>query len=140
MAILTNQEIIRLYGEMYESGDLSIADTIIAEDFIDHSQPELPRGPVGVRQMLQRTRMAFTDMRVTRTHILFDGEMAAFRYTISAVHSGPLSGIVPSGKRITIEGMDLIRIAQGKMVELWSCQDTLGMLLQMGCELTIPSR
>ena len=40
MAALTNQEIMRLYGAMYETGDLSIADAIIADDFIDHSQPE----------------------------------------------------------------------------------------------------
>jgi predicted ester cyclase len=138
MALLTSQEIVRLYGEMYETGDSSIADAIIAEDFIDHSHPEMPRGPEGVKHMLQRTNRAFTDISVRRTHMLFDGELVAFRFILSATHSGPLGTIPASGKRIALEGMDLIRIAGGKMIELWSCQNTFEVLRQMGCELSVP--
>jgi len=41
-------------------------------------------------------------------------------------------GIPPSGKRVTITGISITRIANGKAVEDWVNFDTLGMLQQIG--------
>jgi predicted ester cyclase len=41
-------------------------------------------------------------------------------------------GIAPTGKQVTIEGVSIVRIASGKLVEEFATYDTLGMMRQLG--------
>ena len=54
------------------------------------------------------------------------------RWTATGTNQGTLMGIPPSGKRVTITGISITRIASGKAVEDWVNFDTLGMLQQIG--------
>jgi len=47
-------------------------------------------------------------------------------------HQGAFRGIAPTGKRITISGIEIDRIAGGKFVETWLISDALGMMQQLG--------
>ena len=53
----------------------------------------------------------------------------------SRTHLGTFAGLPATGKIMTMTGMDFIRIANGKLAELWSNQDTLGLLQQLGLQL-----
>jgi predicted ester cyclase len=41
-------------------------------------------------------------------------------------------GIAPTGKPVTMAGMDLVRLAGGRIVERWGQEDMLGLLQQLG--------
>jgi predicted ester cyclase len=41
-------------------------------------------------------------------------------------------GITPTGKRVTMSGIDILRIADSKIVEMWNQEDVLGMMQQIG--------
>ncbi len=41
-------------------------------------------------------------------------------------------GIPPTGRQVTVAGIDINRFAEGKSVEHWLNMDTLGMLQQLG--------
>jgi predicted ester cyclase len=56
----------------------------------------------------------------------------ASRWTARGTHRGELMGIAPTGKQVTVTGINIERIANGKLVEGWSNYDTLGMLQQLG--------
>jgi len=46
-------------------------------------------------------------------------------------------GIPPTGKQVTVMGIDIEHIVGGKFVEVWSLTDQPGMMLQLG---VVPSQ
>ncbi len=120
------------YVELYDAGDVAIADEIVAVDFVDHTHPEAEPGPAGVKRMVAALRAAFPDARATVEQLVAEGDTVAFRFVLRGTHHGIFGGIPPTGKSVTLTGMDFIRIADGKLAELWSNQDTLGLLRQLG--------
>ena len=60
----------------------------------------------------------------------------ATRWTGTGTHAGALMGIPATGKRITVAGIDICRVADGRIVEYWQQLDTMSMLQQLGA---IPS-
>jgi steroid delta-isomerase-like uncharacterized protein len=134
MAADVNKALIERYVELYNTGNLGIADEIIAVDFVDHTHPEVEPGPEPVKQMVAGFRAAFPDATVIVEQMIAEGDIVAFRFVGRGTHNGmaPFAGLPPTGKQITVTGMDFIRVADGKLVELWSNQDTLGLLRQLG--------
>ena len=65
-----------------------------------------------------------------------EGDKVASRYTFRGTHQGELMGISPTGKQVTVTGMIINRIVNGKSEEGWLNFDALGMLQQLG---VIPS-
>jgi hypothetical protein len=37
-----------------------------------------------------------------------------------------------NGKQVTMSGIDILRISDGKIVEMWNQEDVLGMMQQLG--------
>ena len=58
--------------------------------------------------------------------------MVATRWTGRGTHKGELMGIPPTGKQVTVSGITISHVKNGKVVEEWSNWDTLGMLQQLG--------
>jgi predicted ester cyclase len=56
----------------------------------------------------------------------------AVRYTGRGTHAGAFMGIPPTGKQVTFTGIDLFRIAHGRLAEEWLMFDQLGLLRQLG--------
>ena len=62
------------------------------------------------------------------------------RLTFTGTHTGPWMGIPPTGRPVTVKGMALYRLQDGKIVEQWTIGDTLGLLQQLGAvALPMPS-
>ena len=61
-----------------------------------------------------------------------EGNMVATRWTGRGTHTGELMGIPPTGKQVTVVGITISRVEDGKVVEEWTNWDTLGMLQQLG--------
>ncbi|MDP8951660.1 MAG: ester cyclase, partial [Actinomycetota bacterium] len=61
-----------------------------------------------------------------------EGDKAVLRFTFRGTHQGEFMGNAPTGKRVTMAGIDIFRIADGKIVELWGQEDVLGMMQQLG--------
>src|SRR6266540_2979612 len=54
------------------------------------------------------------------------------RATAEGTHAGEFMGIPPTGKSVSMTGIAIYRIANGKIVEKWGEQDRLRMLQQLG--------
>jgi predicted ester cyclase len=138
MTVAVNKALVRRYLELYQTGDLRIADEIIAPSFVDHAHPEMPPGPEGVKHMVGSVGSAFSDTTLVVEDMIGEGDIVAFRFTLTGAHAGPFAGIAPTGRRFTLGGMDFVRVAEGKLIELWSAQDTLSLLRQLGATIRIP--
>ncbi len=138
MNLEANKALVRRYVELWNTGNLALADEVLAPDYVDHAHPEFTPGPLSVKQAVMDFRTGFPDAHVTTEYMMSEGDVVAMRNVIRGTHQGVFAGFPPTGKEVVLRGMGFIRIANGKMVELWNCQDTLSWVLQLGAKLSFP--
>ena len=128
-----NKAIIRRYRQAHEQNDMAALDEIVAADLITHSQlPNVPAGREGGKMVHQGARVAFPDGKTTTDDLIAEGDKVVERFTFAGTQKGDFMGIPASGKRVTVTGMSVFRIANGKIVEHWGENDGLGLLMQVG--------
>jgi len=123
----------RLFEEVWSQGKLDVADEIFATDYFGHiaGSPEVRRLE-GFKQFVSMYRTAFPDLQFTIEDQIAEGDKVVTRWTSTGTHKGELMGIPPTGVQSTSTGIAIDRIAGGKIVEVWSNWDTLGLLQQLG--------
>ena len=124
----------RLFDELWNKGNLSVADQLFAPTYAHHdpSTPDLGKGPESEKKRATLYRTAFHDLRLTIEDILAEGETVVARWSGRGVHKGDLGGIAPTGKQFNISGVTIARFASGKMVEGWVNWDALSLMQQLG--------
>jgi steroid delta-isomerase-like uncharacterized protein len=120
-----NKALVRkLFEEVWRKANVAAVDEFMAADYVDHSIPSgLPPGAEGLKQEITTYRTAFPDVKTTLDDIFAEGEMVAFRWTVSGTHLGEWLGIPPTGNHVTTTGISVYRIAGGKVVESWTSTD-----------------
>ena len=123
----------RFYDEVVNKGNLDEIDARIAQDLIEHNPPPgVPSGPEGMKQSVAMFRAAFPDIHVTIHDVLAEGDKVVVRATASGTHRGELMGIPATGRRIAVDEIHIVRCVDGKVVEHWGIEDSLGMMRQLG--------
>lgn len=75
---------------------------------------------------------AFPDLHITTNDLIAEGDKVIKVWTVNCTHRGELMGIPPTGNKLVVKGIEVFRIAGGKIAELWASMDTLGMMQQLG--------
>jgi len=123
----------RVWEEVFNKGDLAVADEIMATNYVYHgSGGQEFKGPEGFKQLITMFRTAFPDLRITVEDMFAEGDKVAHRATIRGTHKGDFMGIAPTGKQVTIAAIVISRFVGGKEVEAWANLDQLAMMQQMG--------
>jgi len=127
----------RLYRAVIEdcfnAGELDKLDEYVADDFVLHEAnwPEPIRGPEGFEEFLQTYRTAFPEAHVEIDEIVAEGDLVVARWTATGTHDGDLMGIEPTGESVTLSGIEMCRIEDGKFVEDWEVMNLFRMLQQL---------
>jgi steroid delta-isomerase-like uncharacterized protein len=130
-----NKAIVRrLFEELWNKGNLSLADELFAPNYEHHDASTLDfgRGPESEKKRATLYRTAFPDIQLTMEEVIAEGEIVMTRWSCRGTHKGDLSGIAPTGKQINISGVTIARLANGKMAESWVNWDALGLMQQLG--------
>ena len=128
----------RVIEEIFNAGNLDLADELIAQDHVHHdpAMPEEGHGPEHMKEFANMYRSAFPDVHIEIEDQIAEGDKVVSRWVASGTHEGELMGIAPTGNRVTVAGMTIDRIANGQVAETWDNYDALGMMQQLG---VIPS-
>jgi steroid delta-isomerase-like uncharacterized protein len=136
MSTEQNKELVtRMIDEIFNRGNVDKADEFLAPDFVEREElpPGLPPGRDGVKQLALMMRGAFPDLRCTIEDAVAEDDKVVVRWTCAGTHSGgEFMGIPPTGKEVSIEVIDIIRIADGKFVEHWGQMDDMALMQQLG--------
>jgi steroid delta-isomerase-like uncharacterized protein len=128
-----NKAFVRhLMYEVIGKGNFALVDELVAEDYVGHTPFPETNTREGHKQFFVALRHAFPDLQVTVEEQLAEGDKVVTRFTASGTHKGEFAGIPPTGKRAVMTGIDIDRIANGKLVECWSNTDDLGLMQQLG--------
>jgi predicted ester cyclase len=127
----------RLVDEMFNQGDLAVADELIAVDIVHHL-PVLPGPPPrpgieGVKQWVTTLRRAFPDHHAIVEDEIVDGDRVVQRITAHGTNDGAYLDLPPTGRQVTYELVAISRVGpDGQFVEHWSSVDLFGLLVQLG--------
>jgi predicted ester cyclase len=134
MSTEDNKAVVRrFYEEVMNKKNLAAIDEFIDPHGIDHALPPgMPGGIEGSKQFIGMYLAAFPDLHFTVEDMIAEGDRVVSRLTTRGTHKGALMGIPPTGKQVTITGIDINRIVGGKSVEHWLEMDTMGMMQQLG--------
>jgi steroid delta-isomerase-like uncharacterized protein len=126
----------RFYQEVINRGNIAAVQELVAEHFLEHTPAALPgqprKGPEAIIWFVPRVRLAFPDLHARIDDVLVDGDKVAARVTWTGTHTGEFLGTTPTGKGIRVTGLDVVRVADGKLVEHWGQIDVLAIMEQLG--------
>jgi steroid delta-isomerase-like uncharacterized protein len=90
----------------------------------------------GYYQLMETTTGVFPDYKNVVEDIVTQGDRVAARYKFNGTHKKAYMGIPPTGKKVSMASIWIFRIKDGKIAEVWSVTDNLGLMQQLGA---IPS-
>lgn len=126
----------KFFNSVWNKGDFSVLDTLIAPDADDHSTvgglPKTEKGSASFRAIVGMFRAAMPDIQLTIDDEVYGGDKVVHRWHLVGTDSGGVMGMPPSGKHLRFSGTTIVRMEDGKIVERWANVDELGLLQQLG--------
>jgi steroid delta-isomerase-like uncharacterized protein len=133
MTTETNKALTRQFIERaFNEGNLTIVDEALAQDGIDHQEPLGTNFVTHLKEVITMLRTAFPDLHFEIHAMLAEGELVAFRSTMTGTHRGPFQGLLPTGKQISVAHMHVVHFVNGKTSDLWHVWDMAGLMRQLG--------
>ncbi len=133
MSTEENKAIVRRFFEEGSSrGNLNAADELLSPDFTLHVPLPVSAGIEGIHEVIITCRAAFEHLNVTIEDMIAEGNNVAARFTAHGIHKGNFMGLPATGKPITMTGIEIFRIKDGKIIELWGEANLLGLMQQLG--------
>lgn len=123
----------RFYEEVINQKKLAMVDEIVATNYVNHGfLVGQPTDRNGLKQFVRAFHAAFADGHMTIDQMIAEGDTIATRLTFHGTHTGEFQGIAPTGKKVTVPALDMVRYEGGKMVEQWGGPDQMSLLPQLG--------
>lgn len=122
----------RFYEEVLNAGNVALLDELAVQDYDEHSPfPGQPNGIEGLRARVGAILGAFRPV-FTLHELVAEGDTVVAYWTNTGTHQGEFMGLPPSGKTVTISGIDVHRLRDGRLAEHWHVIEQLQMLQQLG--------
>lgn len=127
-----NKEFIKSYTEdFWNTQNIDAFDKYYAANFMVHfangdQNREQAKG------LYQAYFAAFPDLHITTDDLVAEGDKVTKVWTANCTHRGEFMGIPATNNQLVVKGIEVFRIIDGKIVELWASMDNLGMMQQLG--------
>ncbi len=133
MSTEANKSLIRrYYEEVLNGGKVALLDELAVPDYDEHSPfPGQPNGVEGLKARVGAIVGSFRP-RFTLNELVAEADTVVAYWTNTGTHQGEFMGIPPSGRTVTISGVDIHRLRGGRMAEHWHVIEQLQMLQQLG--------
>jgi predicted ester cyclase len=131
----TNKTIIKRFITDYQTGnDQQVLQETVSPNMRNRTPmfPNAPGGPAEVKTIFDMFHAAFAGFAVEILDQLADDDKVMTYKVFTGTHTGQFTGIAPTGRPVRFEVMDIVRIADGQIVEHSGLVDQLGLLRQLG--------
>jgi steroid delta-isomerase-like uncharacterized protein len=120
--------------ERISAGDIAGFAELIAEDFVEHDEvPGLPPTKGGMLDYFRMLLSAFPDMRMDVEDLIASGDKTVARVRTTATHHGDFMGVPPTGTRVEVQLIDIMKFDDdGLVCEHWGVADLLSLMQQLG--------
>lgn len=129
-----NKRVVELiWSELVNGGRLEKLDDLVNSNFAERCPlPGLAADIGGLRDRLQLLHRAFPDFHSKILHLIAEDDKVVAYVESTGTHKATFLGLPPSGRRFTIQEVQIFRIVDGKMAEHWQVADFYALLQQLG--------
>lgn len=129
-----NKKIITEFIQrLFSQGDLAAVDDYLSNDFVNHDPPfGASADREGMRWASAGIRAAFPDWHSDLHLLIAEDDLVAEVFTASGTHRGEMMGVAPTGRELSLQGINVFRVRDGRITERWGRLDDLGFLQQLG--------
>ncbi|MFZ4659906.1 MAG: ester cyclase [Caldilineaceae bacterium] len=128
----TVEHLTTLYLNVANSHDANRFGEIMAENYICYSRLGTIEGLASYKQVMMGFYTAFPNMQFFLDATVADGDTIVYHYHWTGTHQQELMGIPATGKAVTVYGMEMNRVENGKIVECWNYADQMSLMQQLG--------
>jgi steroid delta-isomerase-like uncharacterized protein len=134
-----NRRTMQRFVQFINTADKQLATELVSAEAVFHvpGRPEPVSGPPGYLEIIQMMRSGFPDIQWTLEEMIAENDKVAARFTMRGTHQGSFFGVPPTGKKITVQALNIYRFADGQIVEERGQPDLLELLKQIGA---LPAR
>lgn len=137
---MDNATTMRRIYDLINAGDIDGFGAVVADTFVEYEvTPGLPPNKEGLLDFFRMMIAAFPDLRMVPEDVIGSGDKVVARVRASGTHKGEFMGMAPTGKRIEVAVIDIMRFgADGQVVEHWGLSDQMAMMQQLGAIPGVP--
>jgi predicted ester cyclase len=129
----TNAQLFRaIIEDGFSKGDPTVIDDLAAPDFVEHQYGFVPPNASSVKRAIASLHKAFPDFSMTIEELVSSGDKVWGRMTARGTQEGQFGPMPPTGKRIEVTVIDIMRFKEGKLIEHWGVPDRFAMMEQLG--------
>lgn len=122
----------RFIDQVFNEGRLEMTEEVLSPAYVFRDAPPgTPSGPEGIKKIVTLFRGAFPDLEITIEDQVAEADKVCSRTIMRGTHRGPIFGLAPTGKAVTMTGMTMVRVADGRLVESWVRNDVMGLMSQL---------
>jgi steroid delta-isomerase-like uncharacterized protein len=120
--------------ERISAGDVDGFGELVADDFVEHQGgPGFPPTKEGTLEFFRMLLAAFPDVRMDVEELIASGDKTVARVRVTATHQGEFMGVPPTGHRVEMALVDIMRFDDaGRVCEHWGVADMLSLMQQIG--------
>lgn len=138
--VIPNKTIVkRFYEEVWNEGKMKAVDAWLSPShaLVDPNTTDSMTGPEAYKVVVSRFLRAFSNLKFEVQDMVSEKDKVAASWVISGVHTGEYNGLEPTNRKISVEGISIHQIADGKIMDTYSVWDTLGLLKKVGGVVTV---
>jgi steroid delta-isomerase-like uncharacterized protein len=131
----------RLYQDVWNDRKLESLDQVIAKSHAlgDPTLAGSAVGPEAYRRQVERFVIGFPDLRFTIDDTVSEKDKMVVSWTVAGTHKGEFLGVAPTNKKVSVSGITIHEISNGKILESVAVWDALGLFQQLGLSLSAKS-
>ncbi|HEY7035277.1 MAG TPA: ester cyclase, partial [Thermomicrobiales bacterium] len=120
MSIEANKAVVSRMFDAVNANDIDGVIGLATDDFVVHTAiPNVAPGRAGFRTLMEIYFGAFTEQHVDVDAVVAEGDRVVVYHTHHLTQGGPFAGLPPSGKQVVVEGLEMYRVVDGKIAEMW---------------------
>ncbi len=129
-----NKELMmKFYEEVINKHNFPMVDSLISADYVDHCvSPGYTPDRTGLKKGWQDFVTGYPDLNTKVNFMVADSEYVTAQYTFTGTNTGSVMGMPATGKKINVDGVDIVRYKNGKAIEHWGYMDEMKMMTQLG--------
>ena len=129
-----NMEMMRKFNEeVINKHNTAMIDSLVASDYLEHCvDPGYTADRTGLRKGWEDFVKGYPDLNSKVNFMTADSDCVSMQYTLTGTNTGSVMGMPATGKKINVDGVDIVRFKNGKAIEHWGYMEEMKMMMQLG--------